>query len=83
LREGEASTIHGGYLSRGQVTGSLLQGSGPFSGTMVTTKHFQFTVTDAEGETLYFIEGSMQSATSLSGDYYGYSLCGEPVSAWS
>lgn len=55
-----------GYL----ILGSRLQGSGPFSGTIDTAKHFHFTVTDAVGHATFFFEGTMQSATSLSGDYY-------------
>lgn len=46
------------------------KGSGPFSGTIDTAKHLQFTVTDAAGHATFFFEGAMQSATSLSGDYY-------------
>jgi serine/threonine protein kinase len=55
-----------GYLR----LGSLVKGSGPFRGTIDTTKILQFTVTDAAGNATLFFEGGMQSATSLSGDYY-------------
>ncbi len=61
--------------SRGEITGYLdlgsgLHGSGPFSGTINTAKHLQLTVTDTTGRATFFFEGTMQSATSLSGDYY-------------
>ncbi len=55
-----------GYLT----VGSKLQGSGPFSGTLDTTKRLQFMVTDSTGQAVLFFEGTMQSPTSLSGDYY-------------
>ncbi len=55
-----------GYL----VIGSHLQGSGPFSGTIDAAGHVQFTVTDASGRAVLFFEGTLQSASSLSGDYY-------------
>ena len=55
-----------GYL----VLGSRLQGSGPFSGTIDTAKHLQLTVTDSTEHAKFFFEGAMQSAISLSGDYY-------------
>jgi hypothetical protein len=56
----------GGYLT----LGPKLQGSGPFSGTINTTKELKFTVTDTAGSVTLFFEGVMQSATSLTGDYY-------------
>jgi eukaryotic-like serine/threonine-protein kinase len=49
---------------------SLVKGSRLFRGTIDTTKILQFTVTDAAGNATLFFEGGMQSATSLSGDYY-------------
>ena len=55
-----------GYL----VLGPKLQGSGPFSRIVDTTKNLQFTMTDAAGNAMLFFEGAMQSATILSGDYY-------------
>lgn len=59
-----------GKISGYFTVGSKLKGSGPFSGTIDTAKHLQFIVTDAAGHTQLFFEGVMQSATSLSGDYY-------------
>jgi len=58
-----------GYL----VLGPKMQGSGPFSGTIDTNKHIQFIVTDAAGHATLFFDGQMQSATSLSGDFYSCS----------
>ncbi len=55
-----------GYL----ILGPRLQGSGPFSGTVDTAKDLQFTMTDTAGNATLFFEGAMQSATTLSGDYY-------------
>jgi hypothetical protein len=55
-----------GYLG----LGPKMKGSGLFRGTIDITKHLQFTVTDAAGNATLFFEGAMQSATSLSGDYY-------------
>jgi eukaryotic-like serine/threonine-protein kinase len=61
--------------SQGNISGYLtlgpkLQGSGPFSGTINTTKELKFTVTDTAGSVTLFFEGVMQSATGLTGDYY-------------
>jgi serine/threonine protein kinase len=61
--------------SQGNISGYLtlgpkLQGSGPFSGTINTAKELKFTVTDTTGSVTLFFEGVMQSATSLTGDYY-------------
>ncbi len=61
--------------SQGKISGYLtvgpgLLGYGSFSGTIDAAKHLQFTVTDADGNPTLFFEGDMQSATSLSGDYY-------------
>jgi serine/threonine protein kinase len=61
--------------SQGNISGYLtlgpkLQGSGPFSGTINTTKELKFTVTDTAGSVTLFFEGVMQSATSFTGDYY-------------
>ncbi len=55
-----------GYL----ILGPKLQGGGPFSGTVDTAKNLQFTMRDAAGNATLFFEGAMQSATTLSGDYY-------------
>ena len=61
--------------SQGKISGYLtvgpgLLGHGSFSGTIDAAKHLQFTVTDSDGNPTLFFEGDMQSATSLSGDYY-------------
>jgi hypothetical protein len=61
--------------SQGNISGYLtlgpkLQGSGPFSGTINTAKELKLTVTDTAGSVMLFFEGVMQSATSLTGDYY-------------
>lgn len=68
-------SLTGVQQSQGKITGYLvlgfgLQGSGPFSGTIDAAKHLQLTVTDSKGHAKLFFEGAMQSATSLSGDYY-------------
>ena len=67
--------------SKGNISGYLtlgpkLQGSGPFSGTIDTTKELKFIVTDTAGSVTLFFEGVMQSATSLTGDYYRCSPVG-------
>ncbi|HET8851955.1 MAG TPA: hypothetical protein VFN02_05470, partial [Ktedonobacteraceae bacterium] len=59
-----------GHISGYLTVGPGLLGYGPFSGNIDTAKHLQFTVTDADGNPTLFFEGAMQSATSLSGDYY-------------
>ncbi len=59
-----------GHISGYLTVGPGLLGYGPFSGTIDTAKHLQFTVTDPDGNPTLFFEGAMQSATSLSGDYY-------------
>ena len=71
-------SLTGIQQSQGNISGYLalgpkLQGSGPFSGTIDTPKHVQFIVTDAAGHATLFFEGDMQSADSLSGDYYSCS----------
>jgi eukaryotic-like serine/threonine-protein kinase len=61
---------------QGKISGILavgpgLLGFGPFSGTIdTTTKHLRFTVRDDAGNPTLFFEGAIQSAPSLSGDYY-------------
>ena len=59
-----------GHISGYLTVGPGLLGYGPFSGNIDAAKHLQFTVTDADGNPTLFFEGAMQSATSLSGDYY-------------
>src|SRR5258708_15492105 len=63
-----------GYLS----LGPNIHGSGPFKGTIDSTKHLHFTVIDATGNARLSFEGVMQSATSLSGNYFGCSPIGPP-----
>jgi len=55
-----------GYL----IVASNLQESGPFSGTIDTTKQLKFTVRGTGGQPMLVFEGTVQSVTSLSGDYY-------------
>jgi eukaryotic-like serine/threonine-protein kinase len=61
-----------GYLALGPA----VQGSGPFKGTVDTTRHFQFIVTDTAGNARLSFQGIIQSATSLGGDYYSCSPAG-------
>jgi serine/threonine protein kinase len=63
-----------GYL----IVNSNLQESGPFSGTIDTIRHLKFTVRGSGGQPILFFEGTVQSMTSLSGDYYhcGHSQVG-------
>lgn len=61
--------------NQGKITGYLtlgtgLQGSGPFIGTIDAAKHIRLTVRNPAGYPGIFFEGTMQSATSLSGDFY-------------
>ena len=61
--------------SQGNISGYLtlgpsLQDGGHFSGTIDTTKELKFAVTVTPGNATLFFEGVMQSATSLTGDYY-------------
>src|SRR5205085_12685051 len=60
----------GGNISGYLALGSRIQGSGPFRGTIDMSKTFRFMITDASGYPSLFFEGSIQTATSLSGDYY-------------
>lgn len=65
-------SIHqvGAHFNGFLTIGSPLRLSGPFSGTIDLSKHFQFLVTDATGHPLLFVEGAIQTATSISGDFY-------------
>ncbi|HEV2583959.1 MAG TPA: serine/threonine-protein kinase [Ktedonobacteraceae bacterium] len=56
----------GGYFNAGPP----ISISGPFTGTIDHAKNFHFIVRDAVGHPLLFIEGAIQSATYLSGDFY-------------
>src|SRR6266852_3641400 len=58
------------HISGILTVGPGLLGYGSFSGTIDAAKHLKFTLTDSDGNPMLFFEGSMQSATSLSGDYY-------------
>ena len=55
-----------GYLT----VGSPFEISGSFRGAIDFSKHFQLIVSDAAGHPILFLEGAIQSATSISGDYY-------------
>jgi hypothetical protein len=68
-----------GYL----VVGPELQGSGPFSDAVDDAGHVQFTVTNVAGNSILFFEGAVQSATSLSGDYYSCSGIQESLCSWA
>ena len=54
----------------GQFTvGSALQGNGPFSGTVESNKHLQFTVQSYQGHAPLLFIGNIQTDKSLSGTY--------------
>lgn len=55
-----------GYLTIGMP----LNINGNVSGTIDTAKHFQFTLYNAGGNAVMFLEGNIQSSTSLSGAFY-------------
>lgn len=65
-------SIHqsGSSLSGYFTAGAPFKISGPFSGTIDASKNFRFTVTNADGQLILFVEGAIQTPTSLSGDYY-------------
>ncbi|HYK86039.1 MAG TPA: serine/threonine-protein kinase [Ktedonobacteraceae bacterium] len=65
----------GGTINGYFTSGSPLALSGPFSGTIDPSKHLQFTVNDAAGHPALFLEGAIQTAASLSGDFY---TCASP-----
>jgi serine/threonine protein kinase len=73
---GTSLTLTNVQHSQGKISGILavgpgLLGYGPFSGTLdTTTEHLQFTVRDGAGNPTLFFEGTIQSPTGLSGDYY-------------
>ncbi len=67
--------LAGMQQTQGSFTGRLILGPGMksgglFKGTINMAKYLQFTVMDAAGIATLFFEGAVQSATSLSGDYY-------------
>ena len=67
--------LAGMQQTQGSFTGRLILGPGMksgglFKGTINMAKYLQFTVMDAAGNATLFFEGAVQSATSLSGDYY-------------
>lgn len=64
IRQNQAAIS--GYL----VVGPGIQGSGHFSGTIDVNKRFQFSVVDVSGKARLSLEGVIQSASSLSGEYY-------------
>jgi len=59
-----------GRLYGNVVLGPKMQGGGPFTGTIDTSKHLQLLVTNSAGQVTLFLQGSLQSTTSLSGEYY-------------
>jgi hypothetical protein len=73
---GASLTLTNVQHSQGKMSGILavgpgLLGNGPFSGTLdSTTDRLQFTVRDDAGNPTLFFEGTIQSPTSMSGDYY-------------
>src|SRR5581483_5951263 len=60
----------GGTINGYLTVGSPLDISGFYSGTIDFSKHFQFTLTDSTEHPVLFIEGAIQTAISLSGDFY-------------
>lgn len=60
----------GGKINGYFTVGAPLEISGPFSGKIDFSKRFQFIVNDANGHSLLFLEGALQTSTSLSGDFY-------------
>src|SRR5207248_1396180 len=60
----------GGMINGYLTINAPLEIDGPFHGTIDFAKHFQFTVTDAAGHPTLFIEGNIQNAASVSGDFY-------------
>ena len=66
-----------GLLYGNVVLGPKMQGGGSFTGTIDTSKHLQLLVTNAAGQETMLLQGSLQSSTSLSGEYYS---CEPPLS---
>jgi eukaryotic-like serine/threonine-protein kinase len=76
--------LQGIYQIGSNITGSFTAGSplsisDSFQGTIDLSKNFRFTVSNAEGRPLLFFEGGMQTATSLSGDYYSCASTPAPM----
>jgi len=75
-KAGASLTLTNVRHSQGKMSGILavgpgLLGKGPFSGTLdSTTDRIQFTVRDDAAHPTLFFEGTIQSPTSMSGDYY-------------
>lgn len=67
----------GGTLQGNVVLGPKIQGGGTFTGTIDASKHVQLLVVNASGQVTMLLQGSLQSATSLSGEYYS---CATPLS---
>ncbi len=59
----------GGNISGNLIVGSELQGSGPFTGTVDTSNHIQFTVPGVYGHAPLFFRGTVRPDGSFSGDY--------------
>lgn len=66
-----------GVLHGNVVLGPKMQGGGTFTGTIDTSKHLQLLVVNAAGQVTMQMQGSLQSSTSLSGEYYS---CVPPLS---
>ncbi len=58
-----------GQISGQFTVGPALVGSGPFTGSVSTANHIQFTVQGYHGNAPLFFSGTVQSNGSLSGDY--------------
>lgn len=67
----------GGTLQGNVVLGPKIQGGGTFTGTIDASKHVQLLIVNASGQVTMLLQGSLQSATSLSGEYYS---CATPLS---
>ena len=66
-----------GTLQGNVVLGPKIQGGGTFTGTIDTSKHVQLTIVNAANQVTMLLQGSLQSSTSLSGEYYS---CATPLS---
>ena len=66
-----------GMLYGNVVLGPKMQGGGTFTGTIDASKHLQILVANASGQVTMLLQGSLQSSTSLSGEYYS---CAPPLS---
>ncbi|MDQ6644030.1 MAG: hypothetical protein M3Y76_06240, partial [Chloroflexota bacterium] len=58
-----------GAINGNFTVGPQLVGSNPFTGTVDTKKHIQFTVQGYKGNAPLFFDGRVQSGGELSGNY--------------